>query len=99
MLFASNHTDGREPKVIAGRRSGADVVGVGAAEREKGVMAQVGGGRDVVLQLPPFVARNLRMDQVIALEVQADAVAGQNGVVQLLDRRWKAQVEDWDRVS
>jgi hypothetical protein len=39
------------------------------------------------------------MDQVIALEVQADAVAGQNGVVQLLDRRWKAQVEDWDRVS
>jgi hypothetical protein len=99
VLFAADDPDCREPEVVAGRSGGADVVGVGPAEGQQRVMAKVGGRRKVELELPPLVAGEFRMDQIVTLEVQVDPSARQKVVDELLDRRWYPQVKRWSRRS
>jgi len=91
------HVDyGEDSGARAGRRSlrrqfrrihDDDVRGAGAAEgQDLGVACRLRFFQ-VVLELAPLVARNLRVDEVVALEDQADGVAFEALVVDLLDGR------------
>jgi hypothetical protein len=68
VLLAADDADRPEPEDAPGGRRRADVVGVGAAERQQGVVPLLGGGLEVVLELAPLVPRELRVDQVVPLE-------------------------------
>lgn len=83
--LAADHTDRLEPEQRARGRDGPDVVGVRAAERQQRRGSRRPGGLEVVPELAPLVARQLRMDQVVPLEQEPHPGRRQAIVVDLLD--------------
>src|SRR6266536_1018740 len=86
VLFPPDDADGGEPVVVARRRGGADVVGVRPAEGEQDLVALISRCLEVVLQLPPLIARDVSVDQVVAFQEQPKPSPGQTVIVQFLQR-------------
>jgi hypothetical protein len=86
VLFPADHPDGGEAEVVPGRGDGPDVVGVRAAEGQERVVTLLFSGGEVVLQLAPLVARDVGVDEVVALEVEPDSGGRQPLIDQLRQR-------------
>lgn len=74
------------------RSGSADVIGIRPAEREQGLMPLLRGGCQVVLQLPPLVARQVGMDQVIPLQPEPHVAPANPLIAQLDERRRETQL-------
>ena len=68
------------------RRGGAQMVGVGAAESEEGVVPLSVRRTQIRGEFAPLVARYLRVDQVIPFEEESDVSGGEAGLDHLLER-------------
>lgn len=83
-FLAADHADRGQTQEAARGGGGAQVVGVGAAERDD---RTAGRRREVGRELAPLVADQVRVDQVVPLEQQPDAVPPETPVRDLLHRR------------
>lgn len=68
MCLASNDADGFEAELPAGRRSGMDMVRPGTAEGEQRILSLCAGLYQVVLELAPFVAAEMRIGEIVAFD-------------------------------
>src|SRR4051812_33751747 len=84
MLLPPDDADRLKAEVVARRRDSTNVVRVSAAESQELLVAAGVRFFEVVLELAPLVAGDLRTDEVVALQDQADAVAFEPVVVDLL---------------
>src|SRR5262249_55206018 len=84
---------GGRAAVVACRRRRTDVVGVGTAKGEQGLLVLLRSCNEVVLQLAPLVPRDLRMNQVVPLEEQPEAQAREPLIGGTREWRRQAQVE------
>ena len=82
-FLAADHADGGQAQEAARGGGGAQVVGVGAAEGEQRAAGRRRAGSGPACAT---CCRQLRMDQVVPLEQQPDAVAGEALVRDLLER-------------
>lgn len=73
VLLAPDDPHRAEAVTASGGGRRPDVVGVRAAERQERVVALGGGLGEVVLELPPLVARDVRVDEIVTFDQQPDA--------------------------
>ncbi len=83
-LLPADHAHRAQPQEPARGGGGAQMVGVGAAERDD---RPAGRRREVRRELAPLVADQVRVDQVVPLEQQPDAVPPEAPVRDLFHRR------------
>lgn len=84
--FAANNADGFQAGIVTGCRRGIEVIGPGAAKSQQRVVIGLSGLNQVVLEFAPLVATELRVQQVVAFNPQADAGIIQQRTVQRLQR-------------
>jgi hypothetical protein len=97
VLFASDHPDGLETEVAPGGGRRTDVVRVRAAERQQRVGALPGRLPEVELELPPLVPRNVRVNEIVTLEIQPHPIPCYALVHDL--HHWRRQSQPQARAS
>lgn len=94
MFLAPDDTYGRESKIMTSRRSRSYVVRVCATERQKCRVPLIAGCQHIVVKLAPFITRDLRMNEIITLEIQVHPAGRKTLITKLLNRRRQARSKE-----
>ena len=84
MFFTADDTDAVETEISGGSGSGVYVVGPGAAKSQQGIVLVFPGFGQIVFELSPFVAAEMRVNQIITFNENVDPGLFQERTVQLL---------------
>lgn len=87
VLFSPDDADGREAVVVPGRSGRANVVGVGTPERQQALISFIRCAPKIVLELTPFIPGYIRVNEVIAFQIESNIATSKAVIIDHLQRR------------